>query len=47
LCSAIKIDADKLKRDASSWPIPDEAHNSVVPAYLVRSARFPLQRWFE
>ncbi|HEY2781551.1 MAG TPA: alpha/beta hydrolase-fold protein [Steroidobacteraceae bacterium] len=25
---------------------PDETHNSVIPAYLARGARFTLQRWF-
>lgn len=26
---------------------PDETHNSVIPAYLARGARFTLQAWFE
>lgn len=26
---------------------PDETHNSVIPAYLARGARFTLQGWFE
>ena len=26
---------------------PDETHNSVIPAYLARGARFTLQSWFE
>ena len=25
----------------------DETHNSVIPAYLARGARFTLQGWFE
>jgi uncharacterized protein len=49
--------SDELARDLASLApyglkekrvvFPEETHNSVIPAYLGRGARFTLQAWFE
>ena len=33
--------------DVHRVAFPDETHNSVIPAYLARGARFTLNGWFE